>query len=126
MKTIILKPPVVRVDVDAASALIWGTRPLCNHLGELERLLMLDADAPASFDCIPLRSSPLRSKALVEVFGKSFKANPALAPMVTRVAGAIKQDRLERTGHPADSDILESVSQITRQVEVKSGYRPRY
>lgn len=126
MRTKTLKPPVVRLDIDAASALVWGTRPLCQHLGELERLLMLDVDAPASFDCIPLRSSPLRSKALVEVFGKSFKANPALGPMVTRVAGAIKQDRMERTGQTGDAGIQESVSQITRQVEVKSGFRPRF
>lgn len=127
MRTVIatLKPPVVRQAMQDANAMVWGLRPLGKHIAELERLLMIDADAPIAFDSIPLRGTQLRSKALVDVCTRSFSANPALGSMIRRVGSALKEDRMERAGMTDDVGMQEAVDKISRQVEVKAGYRPR-
>lgn len=123
------KPPVVRFDIDSACGRIWGTRPLASHLGDLERLLMIDADAPLEFDGIPSKPSKSRSVVLVGGVSRAFNANPALlGMMVKRVGGALKMDRLERNGQAIDDAGIEvDVETIKRVVEVnvKPAWRPR-
>jgi hypothetical protein len=125
MRTTKLKPPVVRQALQDVSARVWGHRPLGMHIAELERLLMVDADAPIAFDCIPLRATRLRGKALVDVCARSFSANPALNLMIKRVGGALREDLSQRAGMTADVGMQEAVDKISRQVEVKPSYRPR-
>lgn len=120
-----MKPPVVKTDLATANTNVWGHRSLGPFLGDLEQLLMIDADAPVAFDDIPLRSSNLRSKSLVDVISKSFQSNPGLKSMLLRTGGALKADRMERSQDTGEIDIQAAVSEIRRIVEIKPTYRPR-
>lgn len=120
--------PIVRHDIDSACIRVWGQLPLAGHIGQLERLLMIDAEAPIQFDCVPSRSSMLRSVVLVEGVTRSFKANPGqIGSIVKHVGGALKMDRLERNGQSGDDGIEADFDTLTRTVEINSkpAWRPR-
>lgn len=119
------KPPVLKLDILNSNMHVWGIRPLGQHIPDMERLLMIDADAPVAFDAIPLRDSGRRSKELVDVFTRSYAANPALGPLIKRVGGALMQDRKERSTNTDAPGFEEDLQKITRVTEVKQAYRPR-
>lgn len=122
------RAPVVRADVNAVCARIWGELPLAGHMGRLERLLMIDADAPVQFDCVLSRPSKERSVVLVEGVRRSLKANrDTIRPIVEPVLDALKLDRLERNGKDGDAGIEADFESMTRTVEVntKPAWRPR-
>lgn len=119
------RAPILKVDINAACDLLWAVRPLGTHISELETLMMTSVDAPSMFDGIPLRGSNSRSKTLVDVITKSFSSNPQLAGMLKRVAPAMREDRAARVSDGDQISIHEAASQISRQIEVKSTYRPR-
>jgi hypothetical protein len=114
--------------MDAACAQIWGELPLAGHMHQLERLLMLDAQAPLQFDCLPSRASKSRSIVLVEGVKRSYTANPsAVGSLVQRVGAALKTDRMARTGMDSDVGIEADFDSLTRTIETpaKSAWRPR-
>lgn len=121
MKVENVKPPVVKVDINLANEAVWVGRSLGRHIHDLERLLMIDCDSPATFDSIPLREAKMRSKTLVDGFTKSFQLNPDLKPMVQRLGAALMNDRKERL-NLLDSDVPQmqgNVQSVTKQVIVK-------
>lgn len=122
------KPPVVKQDLHAACAPLWQDRALYPHIGEIERLLMIDADAPIALDQIPVRDSMARSFVLVDVVKNAYSGNQQLlGGFVKRVGGALKTDRVERGASEADSGIEADLESITRTVVVnnKPQWRPR-
>jgi hypothetical protein len=120
-----VKAPVVGVDLNAITALTWPESALAQHIPAIERLLMLDANAPVTFDGIPMRSAAMRSKALVDGVTQSFNANPNLAPMIRHFGAALKIDRAARLLRTEDVGVQELTDVIARQIEVKVTYRPR-
>lgn len=128
MKASSLKPPVVKQDINAANLLKWGNQPLGAHIGDLERMLMLDVDAPVAYDAMLFREKKERSQILVNGFKKSLPSNPALKPIVMRIGEALIADRKERLELNASSEpqrLQEAVQSITRQSPAKNTYPPR-
>jgi hypothetical protein len=121
----LIKAPVLKVSIDQTSISSWPDRPLTRHLAELEKLLMVNANAPVAFDALPMLSNQKRSAALVEGVHKSFASNPDLRPMVLRVGGALKEDRSIRNAGEDVSGVEALVASFVRQIEVKPAYRPR-
>lgn len=122
------KPPVVKRDLHAACAPYWQDRALYPHIEEIERLLMIDADAPLALDQIPVRDSMARSFVLVDVVKNAYSGNQQLlGGFVKRVGGALKTDRVERGASEADSGIEADLESITRRVVIstKPQWRPR-
>lgn len=89
-------PPVVKRDVQEVNQALWPKSALNAHIGDLERLLMLDVQAPVDYDGIVFRDKTQRSKVLVTTVTKSLQANPGLRPMVQRIGPALMADRTER------------------------------
>jgi hypothetical protein len=125
MQITLIKPPVLKIAIDEASSGNWAGRPLTVHLPELEKLLMVNANAPMMFDDLPMLSAQKRSAALVGGVQKSFASNPDLRPMVLRVGAALKDDRAIRNSGEDVGGVEALVASFTRQIEVKPAYRPR-